>query len=125
MEGCAYVLDGNACLPHDAIRLIADDVVPDPQDARRLRVSFGGPEESDRALKMLQQLAFPGQQVGRGISRRSSTASQSAPCYSFPEMAYSSTVVSKIAGENIAKLFFSLQAFERWGTGDVSCLTEA
>lgn len=36
------------------------------QDARRIRVSFGGNEESERAMKMLQQLAFPGIEVPEG-----------------------------------------------------------
>eukprot|EP00903_Cladosiphon_okamuranus_P015695 g14490.t1 len=33
------------------------------KDARRLRVSFGGNNESERAMNMLQQLAFPGQEM--------------------------------------------------------------
>lgn len=37
------------------------------QDARRLRVSFGGNNESERAMNMLQQLAFPGQNVSHEI----------------------------------------------------------
>ncbi|CBN77571.1 similar to CG7697-PA [Ectocarpus siliculosus] len=33
------------------------------KDARRIRVSFGGNDESERAMKMLHSLAFPGQKM--------------------------------------------------------------
>ncbi|CAM9276904.1 unnamed protein product, partial [Hapterophycus canaliculatus] len=49
------------------------------KDVRRIRVSFGGNEESERAMKMLQQLAFPGMQIANLFAFSHRTVGAGAP----------------------------------------------